>query len=127
MRNDVARRVRALGAHPLSPPSTAASVGAKIRALRRVLHHRVVGLPYAVCWHTPTWRGEGSGGGWKAAERPERGGPVASGPAAGRMQAEAVGGGDLAARDGRVHVGGVDRRFRRFSANPMFRRCTVLV
>ena len=53
-------------------------------------------------------------------ERPERlagVGPVASGPRAGRMLPEAVGGGDLEARDARVRTGGVECRFGHFCAD----------
>ena len=62
-------------------------------------------LPFiAALWPTLVDAGEAQQRRQQQPQRPQRGGSVASGPRAGRVLPEAVGGGDLAARDGRARV-----------------------
>ena len=102
MLNTLLLRVRALGAFLPSTRRTAASVAPFTDALRarRGLAHDLASV--AALGPTLVDAGEAQQRRRQLPQRPPRGGSVASGPRAGRMQPEAVRGGDLAARGGRV-------------------------
>ena len=116
MQSGIARRVRALGVHLLSTPTTPASVGTIAHALRD-RRGRLHDLPYIMYLFVrfidavavQQRRQE-------QPQRPPRGGSVASGPGTERMHAGAGRGGHPAARGASARALELGGRFAPFCA-----------
>ena len=116
MQSGIARRVRALGVHLLSTPTTPASVGTIAHALRDRRGHlhdlpykRTKGYIIVDAVAAPRWRQE-------QPQLPPRGGSVASGPGTERMHAGAGRGGHPAARGASARALELGGRFAPFCA-----------